>query len=435
MTMLLDRPDTSAQGANPTDDGSRPLWRLRTTMAPIRLSFTWFGTQKALTAEQKARAAETFDAQAGALSAGKKLLDTRHTAFRAVTAIRGQIEANWKARTLPFPEPGIRLIRQEDIESFVDQMTILRTELADAVVGLDRHFEELKAAARQRLGSLYHEADYPVTLQGLFDVCWDFPNVEPPDYLMALSPALFAQEEERVRARFEEAVALAEQAFLDEFTTPRRAPPRAHHRLQRRRLAQGLPRLRRGQPPGVLHPLPRPQRPLEPPARRPGRAGPFDRARRGRPGPPRQPVPARPRGRGHGPAQDLARHPDRRSPPPTHPPADDESVGVGVMNLVVNPQGQVRAIYDEAIALDIPGPTVDHPRQPRRARCSGSLDRRSPPRRRPRCSAPSPVAPRPSPPRCAWLEAHWLMPGQSLTLIVAQRLETTWTAVPMSPLS
>ncbi len=35
---------------------------------------------------------------------------------------------------------------------------------------------------------------------------------------MALSPALFAQEEERVRARFEEAVALAEQAFLDEFT-------------------------------------------------------------------------------------------------------------------------------------------------------------------------------------------------------------------------
>ncbi len=212
MTMLIDPPRSQA------DTDTRPLWRLRTTMAPIRLSFTWFGTQKALTAEQKARAAETFDAQAGALSAGKKLLDTRHSAFRAVTAIRGQIEANWKTRTLPFPEPGIRLIRQEEIEPFVDQMTILRTELADAVVGLDRHFEELKAAARQRLGSLYHEADYPVTLQGLFDVGWDFPNVEPPDYLMALSPALFAQEEERVRARFEEAVALAEQAFLDEFT-------------------------------------------------------------------------------------------------------------------------------------------------------------------------------------------------------------------------
>ncbi len=216
MTMLIDRPDI--RRSDPSDDGSRPLWRLRTTMAPIRLQFTWFGTQKALTAEQKARAAETFDAQAGALSAGKKLLDTRHTAFRAVTAIRGQIEANWKGRTLPFPEPGIRLIRQEDIDPFVDQITILRTELADAVVTLDRHFDELKAAARQRLGSLYHEADYPVTLQGLFDVSWDFPNVEPPDYLMALSPALYAQEEERVRARFEEAVELAEQAFLEEFT-------------------------------------------------------------------------------------------------------------------------------------------------------------------------------------------------------------------------
>lgn len=218
MTMLIDPPRSSPSRPDSGTDGSRPLWRLRTTMAPIRLQFTWFGTQKALTAEQKARAAETFDAQAGALSAGKKLLDTRHSAFRVVTAIRGQIEANWKGRTLPFPEPGIRLIRQEDVEPFVDQMTILRTELADAVTMLDRHFEELKDAARQRLGSLYHDADYPATLQGLFDVTWDFPNVEPPDYLMALSPALYAQEEDRVKARFEEAVELAEQAFLEEFT-------------------------------------------------------------------------------------------------------------------------------------------------------------------------------------------------------------------------
>jgi hypothetical protein len=45
---------------------------------------------------------------------------------------------------------------------------------------------------------------------------WDFPSVEPPDYLRQLHPDLYAQECHRVRARFDEAVKLAEEAFLVE---------------------------------------------------------------------------------------------------------------------------------------------------------------------------------------------------------------------------
>jgi hypothetical protein len=44
----------------------------------------------------------------------------------------------------------------------------------------------------------------------------DFPSVEPPDYLRELSPELFRQEQARVAARFEEAVRLAEDAFVGE---------------------------------------------------------------------------------------------------------------------------------------------------------------------------------------------------------------------------
>ncbi len=54
--------------------------RLRTTMAAERVSLTWFGTRKSLTAEQKAEAAEPFGAEAKFISAGKKLLDTTHPA-------------------------------------------------------------------------------------------------------------------------------------------------------------------------------------------------------------------------------------------------------------------------------------------------------------------------------------------------------------------
>ena len=96
-------------------------------------------------------------------------------------------------------------------------MADFKAELEDAVRTLDQCFEELKQAAAQRLGSLFNPADYPATLVGLFGVSWDYPNIEPPDYLIGLSPDLYRQEQDRVRARFEEAVQLAEQAFLDEF--------------------------------------------------------------------------------------------------------------------------------------------------------------------------------------------------------------------------
>jgi hypothetical protein len=216
MTTLLDHLDSRPIPAT-TDTTITPALRLRSTMAAARVSFTWFGVQKTLTREQKAQAAEAFDAEGQFLSAGKKLIDTGHSAFRAVTAIRGKVDACWKGQSLPFPEPGVRLIKHDAVEAFAAQMTDFRTELDDAVANLDRHYAELKQAARERLGSLFNPSDYPETLVGLFGMAWDFPNVEPPDYLVQLSPGLYEAERARVSARFEEAVRLAEQAFLDEF--------------------------------------------------------------------------------------------------------------------------------------------------------------------------------------------------------------------------
>ena len=191
--------------------------RLRSTMAAVRLSFVWFGTRKSLSPQQKEEAADSFGAEGTFLSAAKKLFDTRHPAFKAVTAVRGRAVSLWKGLSLPFPEPGIRLIRQDDVPVFDVQLTSLRAELEEAVAALDEHYGELRAAARERLGRLYNPADYPDSLVGLFKVEHDFPSVEAPAYLRELSPELFRQEQARVTARFEEAVRLAEEAFLAEF--------------------------------------------------------------------------------------------------------------------------------------------------------------------------------------------------------------------------
>ena len=209
-TLLLEEPET-AQSPN-VDVADR----LRTTMAAVRVCFTWFGTRKSLSSDQKAQAAESFGAEGQFLTAGKKLLDSSHPAFKAVTAVRGRILSHWKDISLPFPEPGLRLIRQADIASFDVQMTTLRAELEEAVAVLDEHFDELRASARQRLGSLYNPGDYPTSVRGLFGIAWEYPSVEPPEYLQRLNPKLFEQECRRVSSRFDEAVQLAEEAFVSE---------------------------------------------------------------------------------------------------------------------------------------------------------------------------------------------------------------------------
>jgi hypothetical protein len=118
---------------------------------------------------------------------------------------------------LPYVEAGLRLIRQSDIEPFVHKLQDFRADLVQAEADLNAVYDEIKFDARQRLGRLYNPSDYPPEVRGLFAVEWDFPSVEPPSYLMRLSPEIYEQEQRRVAARFEEAVRLAEQAFLEEF--------------------------------------------------------------------------------------------------------------------------------------------------------------------------------------------------------------------------
>jgi hypothetical protein len=198
MTLKPSRTGKSAKAQTQAD--TQPAQRLRMNFAAVRVSFTWLGVRKTLNAEQKSQAAESFGAEEQYLSAAKKLLDTKHPAFAAVTSLRSQIIAYWKSLSLPYPEPGVRLIKQGEIESFNQQLTQYRQTLADAVNNLDQHYEALKDTARSQLGSLYNPADYPASLEGLFAVEWDFPSVEPPEYLLRLNPTLYQQETARISA-------------------------------------------------------------------------------------------------------------------------------------------------------------------------------------------------------------------------------------------
>ena len=110
----------------------------------------------------------------------------------------------------------IRLIRNDAVDDFNSTLLAFQAQLESGVNELNRHYSDLKEAARIRLGSLFNHDDYPSSLSDEFSVAWDFPSVDAPDYLRRLSPSIYQQECNRVREQFSNAVELAEQMFQDQ---------------------------------------------------------------------------------------------------------------------------------------------------------------------------------------------------------------------------
>lgn len=201
------------------DSRTTPGDRLQAETTAARLHVRWPGIRKTLDDSQKQRAAEAFEADLKSLSAAKKLLDTSHPRFKAVSKVRAQAIAYWRSVTLPYIEAGVRLIRRSDVAAFDTQMSHYRDELAVAVELLDQSYGELIQQARRRLGDLFSSEDYPTSLSDLFAISWEYPSTTPPDYLRQVAPDLYHAECLRVRERFSEAVQMAEAAFAEELTT------------------------------------------------------------------------------------------------------------------------------------------------------------------------------------------------------------------------
>lgn len=188
---------------------------LRQTMGAVRVSFSWLGTQRKLSDAQTKQAADTFHAETDLVTASKKLIDTKNPTYRVLTALKSQVSSYWRSMTLPYPQEGVRLIKQADVAVFEAKMREFKEQLAAAAANLQLEYESVKEAARQKLGDLFNPADYPPTLDGVFDIKWEYPPVEAPQYLMNFNPELYEQEQRRVQGRFENAVLMAEQAFAE----------------------------------------------------------------------------------------------------------------------------------------------------------------------------------------------------------------------------
>ena len=87
-------------------EATAPAQRLRRHAAAVRVSLHWWGVHRSLTNRQKEEVSAAYAADARFVTAGKKLVDTRHDAFRKLTAVRTRIVSYWRGLTLPYTEPA-----------------------------------------------------------------------------------------------------------------------------------------------------------------------------------------------------------------------------------------------------------------------------------------------------------------------------------------
>jgi hypothetical protein len=162
--------------------------------------------------------AESVHADMEVLSASKRLFNTKDERYKKVLSLMRQQKDYWFATTVPYPENGVRLIRSDSIADFERRLASLSTQLDDAVVALNTAFDQLKESAEQQLGELWNPSDYPASLVGAFETSVEYPSLDPDPRLIHVDPQLYERELERVRQRFDAAVADTESEFKEQFS-------------------------------------------------------------------------------------------------------------------------------------------------------------------------------------------------------------------------
>jgi hypothetical protein len=155
------RTTTQPNNTPVTQTSPNSAQRLRTTMAAVKLAFTWLGVRKTLAPEQRTTAARVFHADRELLTASQLILDTKNPAYRAVAAVRSEASGYWRTVTLPFPEAGIRLLPQNSLGMFATTMQTYRERLQESARELSSQYDTMKSEAERRFGTLFNASDYP----------------------------------------------------------------------------------------------------------------------------------------------------------------------------------------------------------------------------------------------------------------------------------
>src|SRR5208337_5418674 len=93
----------------------------------------------------------------------------------------------------------------------------MKSEFETEVDKFIEKYEEEREKARESLGYLFNEADYPINVRQKFRFEWRFITMDVPGKSGILSPELYEREKEKFQTLMEETRELATVALREEF--------------------------------------------------------------------------------------------------------------------------------------------------------------------------------------------------------------------------
>ena len=149
------------------------------------------------------------------LKGAKVLIDPE--CLSPVRAVLSKARTHLAKSALPFPIHGLTLVPKETLSRIDETLSQMKSEFEAEVEKFIESYESEREKARESLGHLFSEADYPIDVRRKFRFEWRFITMDVPGKSGILSPELYQREKEKFQTLMEETRELATVALREEF--------------------------------------------------------------------------------------------------------------------------------------------------------------------------------------------------------------------------
>lgn len=149
------------------------------------------------------------------LKGAKVLVDP--DCLSSVRSVLSKARTHLQKAALPFPIHGLTLVPKETLSRIDETLCEMKSEFEGEVEKFTENYENEREKARESLGHLFNEADYPINVRQKFRFEWRFITLDVPGKSGILSPELYEREKEKFQTLMEETRELATLALREEF--------------------------------------------------------------------------------------------------------------------------------------------------------------------------------------------------------------------------
>jgi len=181
----------------------------------VQMSVSKWGGIKQIDKSKLAKMVQTTDNSW--VTASKKLVEP--ASLKPICKISNATRTWLNSKSLPFPVTGMVFIPKDLITTVDTKLHQFKKDFNQAVENFSNDYNYLREDAKEYLGNLFNEVDYPMDITSRFKFYWRFVILEIPNgESRLLSPEVYAREEAKFMETMEEARGMAIEALREEFS-------------------------------------------------------------------------------------------------------------------------------------------------------------------------------------------------------------------------